>query len=143
MDSFSLGLSYPTNSVSTRYLDNNQSLNSVIDLISLRYGLEELDNHIIYPDWQLSSDHTLLTITILIVEQHVHNRKCLIVKGSMEEKSFIKDLIKDIKTIDTSNLTDINSLENVIDLFTKAIKKKLKNCQHLQALKELVEYKLL
>jgi len=61
----------------------------------------------------------------------------------MEEKSFIKDLIKDIKTIDTSNLTDINSLENVIDLFTKAIKKKLKNYQHLQALKELVEYKLL
>jgi len=89
----------------------------------LRYGLEELDNHIIHPDWRLSLDHAPLTITIPIVEEHVHNKKCSIIKGSMEEKFFIKDLIKNIKTIDTSNLTNIDSFENVINLFTKAIEK--------------------
>ena len=41
----------------------------------------------------------------------------------MEENFFIKDLIKNIKTIDTSNLTNINSLENIINSFAKAIEK--------------------
>ena len=50
MNSLSLGLSYPTNPVPTKYLDNNQSLNSVIDLMFLRYSLEELDNHTIHPE---------------------------------------------------------------------------------------------
>ena len=125
-DFFSLGLSYPTNPVLTRYSDNNQDLNSVINLMFLRYGSEELDNHIIHSDWQLSSDYAPLTITIQIIEEHVHNKKYLIIKGSMKEKSFIKDLIKDIKTI------NIDSLENIVNSFIKAIKKnmgkELKNC---------------
>jgi len=68
MNSLSLGLSYPTNSVSTRYLDNNQSLNLVIDLIFLRYSSEELENHTIHPEWRLALDHASLTITISIEE---------------------------------------------------------------------------
>ena len=36
---------------------------------------------------------------------------------------FIKDIIKDITTIDTSNLIDIKSLENAINLFTLAIER--------------------
>ena len=122
-DSLLLELSYPTNSVPTRYLDNDQSSNLVIDLIFLRYSSEELDNHTIYPEQRLSSDHTSLTITIPIKEQHTHNRKHSITQDSMEEKLFIKDTIKDISTINTSNLSDIKSLENVIDSFTIAIKK--------------------
>ena len=106
MNSFSLGMSYSTNPIPTRYSDNNQDLNSVIDLMFLRYGSEELDNHIIHPDWWLSLNHAPLTVTIPIVEKHIHNKKHSIVKGSVEEKFFIKDLIKDIKTIDMSNLTD-------------------------------------
>jgi len=34
-DSLSLDLSYPTNSVPTRFLDNDQNSNSVIDICSL------------------------------------------------------------------------------------------------------------
>ena len=89
----------------------------------LRYSSEKLDNHFIHPDWQLSLDHTPLTITIPIVEEYIHNKKCSIVNSSMEENFFIKDLIKNIKTIDTSNLTNINSLENIINSFAKAIEK--------------------
>ena len=109
-DFLSLGLLYPTNAVSTRYLDNDQSLNSVIDLIFLRYSLVELDNHTIHLEWRLLSDHTSLTVIILIEEQLSNDQKYSIAKSSEEEMTFIKDLIKNISSI------NIKSLENAIDL---------------------------
>jgi len=72
-DSLSLGLSYLTNPVPTRYSDNDQSLNLVIDLIFLRYGIVELDNHTIYLEWRLLLDHASLTITIPIEYQYMDN----------------------------------------------------------------------
>ena len=50
-DAFDLDLSAPTNYVHTRYMDNECNLNSVIDLMSLKHGSEEFDNHHIYLDW--------------------------------------------------------------------------------------------
>jgi len=50
-DAFDLDLSAPTNYVSTRYMDNKCNLDLVIDLIFLRHGLEEFNNHHIHPDW--------------------------------------------------------------------------------------------
>ena len=82
----------------------------------LKYSLEELDNYTIYPEQRLLSDHAPLTITILI-------KKPSITKSSAEEKVFIKDMIKDITTINISILTDFKSLENAIDSFTTAIKR--------------------
>ena len=48
-DSFNLDLSLPTNSVSTRYSDIADKLNSVINLIFLHSGSSELNNHLIQP----------------------------------------------------------------------------------------------
>ena len=122
-DSLSLGLLYSTNLIPTRYSDYDQSPNSIINLMFLRYGFKELNNHTIYSEWRLLLDHASLTITILIEEQHIHNGKYSIAKDSTEEKSFIKDTIKNISTINTSNLSDIKSLENIIDSFSIAIKR--------------------
>jgi len=47
-DSLLLGLLYLTNPVPTRYLDNDQNSNLVIDLIFLRYGTVEPNNYTIY-----------------------------------------------------------------------------------------------
>jgi len=122
-DSLLLGLSYPTNPVPTRFLGNDQNLNLVINLMFLRYGLVELDNHTIHLEWRLSSDHASLTVTILIEEQHTNNYRHSISKGSKEEKSFIKDLIKDISSINVSNLSNTKSLENVVGLFACIVEK--------------------
>jgi len=51
VDSFNLELSFPTNPVLTRYSDNVNDLNSVIDLMFLRSGSSKLNNHSIHPDW--------------------------------------------------------------------------------------------
>jgi len=87
----------------------------------LRYESEELNNHTIHSNWWLFSDHAPLTITILIVEEYVHNKKCSIIRGSEEEKLFINDLIKVIKLINMSNLTHVQSLENGINSPPNAI----------------------
>ena len=49
-DSFQLELSKPTEPFLTRYSDNQQDSNSVIDLIFLRPEFTDLNNHLIYPD---------------------------------------------------------------------------------------------
>ena len=50
-DSFNLDLLVSTNPVPTRYSDTIGELNSVINLMFLRSGLTELNNHSIHPDW--------------------------------------------------------------------------------------------
>jgi len=49
-DSFFLGFSMPTNWVPTRYSDNNQDLNSILNLMFLRFRSEEFYNYSIHPD---------------------------------------------------------------------------------------------
>ena len=116
-DSFNLDLSILTNQVLTRYSDNSNDSNSVIDLIFLWSRLLELNNYLIHPDWYLISDHAPLTITIPIVEENINSSKHSIVKNSKEEVVFIKEVITSIKGFDMSILHDINRLENVVNTF--------------------------
>ena len=114
VDSLNLGLSEPINQVPTRYSNNGQDLNSVIDLMFLWFRSEKLDNHLIQPEWHLTSDHAPLTITIPIINEHFQTKKCMIIKNSNKEKLFIKDLIKVISSFSTSDLSDIDSLKTCI-----------------------------
>jgi len=120
-DSFDLSLLTPTNQFPTRYIDNPSNSNSVLDLIFLQSGLDELDNHIIHLDWCLTSNHTPLTITILTIEENINSVKRSIVKGSKEEKSFIKEVIASFRSLNMSNMSDIPSLEKIVGNFADIV----------------------
>ena len=68
-DSFNLALSTLTNPCLTRYSDMAGESNSVIDLMFLRYGSSELDQHSILPDFWLFLDHASLSIDIPIFKE--------------------------------------------------------------------------
>ena len=113
-DSFNLGLSEPINRVPTRYADNSQDSNLVLDLIFLWFSSEELNNHSIQLEWCLTSDHAPLTITIPIIKKYIQTKKQMIVKDSNKERNFVNELIKSISSINTNNLLDVESLENIV-----------------------------
>jgi len=62
-------------------------------------------------------DYTPLTIIIPIVKKHIQTKKHMIVKDSEEEKIFVNEVIKAIKDINTSNLSNVVSLENIVCSF--------------------------
>ena len=68
-------------------------------------------------------DYTPLTISIPFENLHIYNRIQTIAKNSTEEKVFIKDLINNILSIDTSILTNVKLLENAVDFFAIAIER--------------------
>jgi len=71
----------------------------------------------------LALDHTLLTITIPIIEKYIQTKKYTIVKNSKEEKIFINKVIKAIKDINTSDLTNVVSLKNIVYSFAYSLER--------------------
>jgi len=121
-DLFNLDLLLPTNPVSTRYSDTSGESNLVIDLMFLCSGSSELNNHEIHPDWQLTSNHAPLTVTIPITEEFIQTSKLLLPKKSEEKEAFIKEVSSIISSINTLNLLNQESLEQVINLLLVRIK---------------------
>ena len=114
-DSFDLELSTPTNYIPTRYSDTIGKSDSVIDLMFLCSRFRELNEHIIHPDWHLSSDHVPLTITIPIAEEFIYSSKLKIPKNSEEEEIFVKEIINIFKALNTLSIMNCESLEYTID----------------------------
>jgi len=121
-DLFNLDLSSPTNQVPTRYSVNVNNSNLVIDLMSLHSRSSKLNNHSIHLNWHLILDHAPLTITIIIVEESVNSTKCSIIKDSKKEAAFIKDITISIRNLNISNLSNITSLDNVVNKFANKVK---------------------
>ena len=121
-DSFNLNLLIPTNSYPTRYSDTEGEANSVIDLMFLCNESNELNSHLIHPDWCLTSDYAPLTITISIMQKNVTSTKLSILENSKKETAFIKEIIADLKNLNTSNIMDSDKLEDIVNLFKSIIK---------------------
>ena len=95
----------------TRYSDNQNDSNLVIDLMFLHSNSSELNNHMIHPEWRLSSDHMPLMVNIAIIKEYIQIKKCIIVKNSKEEKNFINKLIEIIKCLYIEHISNKEILE--------------------------------
>ena len=113
-DSFNLFLSFPMDQVPTRYSDNTNDSNSVLDLMFLQCDSEEINSHIIHPDWRLTLDHAPLTIIIPIADKHINICKYTIIKDSVEEVEFINEVIALFSKVDTSSISNIYNLDEVV-----------------------------
>jgi len=94
------------NQVSTKYSDNNNNSNLVINLIFLWCDSTKLNNYSIHSNWHLTSDHALLMITISIAKINIDLWKRTIIKNSNEEDSFIKEVIASFTKLDTLNILE-------------------------------------
>lgn len=122
-DSLGLEISKPIENIPTRYSDNSQDTDSVIDLIFLHPNSSELDNYHIHLNWRLLSDHTPISINIPILEEHIQTKKQTLVKNSDEESQFVEELITSIKNIDISLIQSADTLEAITQLFANSIKR--------------------
>jgi len=120
-DSFQLEISKLVKFFSTRYSNNTQDLNSVLDLIFLCPFSPEFDNHIIYPNWRLTSDYAPITVNISMINECIQTKKWFLIKNSKEENHFIKELIDAIKNIDISSIQSIKALKNIIQILATNI----------------------
>jgi len=84
-------------------------------------GSSELNNHVIHPDWQLTSNHAPFTVSISIEEEFVQTAKLSLPKKSNEEEALIKEVSSIIKSLDTSNLSNQEFLKQVINLLAARI----------------------
>ena len=119
-DSFWLEISKLIEFFSTRYSDNVQNSNSVLDLVFLHPDSPEHDNHHIHPDWRLTSDHGPITINISIIGKHIQMRKHSLIKNSKEDH-FFNELISFIKDLKTNSIQSINHLEDIVLLLANSV----------------------
>ena len=82
----------PIAQVLTRYTNNSNDSNSMIDLIFLWANTGEFNTHTILPNLWSLSDHTSLTVNIIIREEFIQDKRRTIVKNSEKEVRFVKKL---------------------------------------------------
>ena len=57
-----------------------------------------------------------------MIEKNVISTKLSILKNSEEETVFVKEIIANLKNLNTSNITDSDKLEDVVNLLKLIIK---------------------
>jgi len=117
-----LELATPINPGPTRFVDNQQDSNSVLDLVFMNPNNSGFNKHILKPEIRLPSDHVPLFIEVSIKEENIDFTFQAIKKNSDKEKAFINDIIKGVKGIDTSNLKNQEDIQRCVAAFSSVVK---------------------
>ena len=86
------------------------------NLIFLRGDFEEFNSHSIISNLRGSSDHVPLVVSITIQEKFIQEKKLSLYKESDKEKKFIDQIWVKFGNFNTSNIEDIQGLEDLAEL---------------------------
>ena len=130
-DSYNLAISTPTKYYPTRYSDTTGKADFTIDLMFLRNGSSEINQHSIHPDWRLISDYAPLTIVIPIEDEIIKTSKLLIQQKSKVENAFLEEVISSFKNFNMSNITSKEVLEHMVNKLNSIVNQVWnKNAKH-------------
>ena len=115
---FQLEISRSTEFLPTRYSDNSQNLNLVLDLVFLQPNSTKKNNHHIHLDYRLTFDHASISVDISIAEEHIQTMKGVFARNSKEEDHFIEKLINFIKNLKTDSILNSNVLKGIVNSLT-------------------------
>ena len=119
-DSFNLKILSSIHQILTHYSDNSNNVNSVINFMFLRPNLIEMDNYSILPESQHSSNHIPLTVNIFTMEEFIQVKQHIIIRNSEEEeKKFISELTNAIGNINTSSISNKETLKAIVQKYTR------------------------
>ena len=90
--------------IPTRYIDNENNTNSIIDLMFLQSNNLEFNNHCILPQLRQPSDHVPLCVTVNIISEDINFSQRIIPKDSNKEVEFVDKCTEEIRNI---NIEDI------------------------------------
>jgi len=121
-DSLDLELAMPVNPGPTRFTDNQQDSNSVLDLVFMNPNNSGFNKHTLNPDICLPSDYIPLIIEVGIKEENINFSFQAIRKDSKEEEAFIRDIIKGIRNINTSDLKNQADIQRYAIALSKTFK---------------------
>ena len=74
----------------------------------------EFNNYKIHPELWFPSDHTLLTVNILIKKEFILKRKCTIIRNSEEKFKFMEGFTRRFGNIDIMFIADKATLESIL-----------------------------
>jgi len=104
--------------VSTKYTNNSQESNLVIDLMFLHTNREEFDKHIISSNLCSLSNYAPLSVSIIIKEKFIQDKKQTIVKNSIDKENFVNELKNRVEYINLVNTPNCKILEKITQEFT-------------------------
>ena len=113
-DSLNLEKSTPIHQVSTKYADNMNSANTVLDLMFLWSNDPGFNNHCILPEIRHPSDHAPLYVTVSINNKNINIKWRAIPKDSNKEADFVSRYTNEIKQVNTNNIQSKQALKDVI-----------------------------
>ena len=117
---FYLKFSTPVNQVLTQYADDSNNANLVIVLMFLWPDLDEINNHLILSEYRSLSDYASLIIVISIICEFIQDKWQTIIRNSKEkEEKFVTELINTIKNTNTIDISNKESLEEIIQEYAR------------------------
>jgi len=121
-DSLDLELATPINPGPTRFTDNEYNSNFILDLVFMNPNNTGFNKHTLNPDICLPSDHVPFIIDVGIKEENIDFTFQAIKKDSEEEEAFIRNIIKGVRSIDTSNLKSPEDIQRCVTIISTTFK---------------------